>query len=232
MGRPGLSHELLVPWSGIGHDLETLGLGQLDDVAPERPRRSGHADALPGLESEEVECIARRQAVHREGGGFGIGSAGRRAHDGLCRHRDVLRVRAVGTLGADDGHDVVARLEVGRHLGADTLEDTRRLHAGHVGWWHVLQLPRPRTTAQAGVRRVDGGRMHPDAELARPDLGLRELNQREGVGTPEFVDPYCSHIDSQRRVPGPIPGSGGTEASQARGSTWSSAGSAATNLVD
>ena len=88
-------NQLFVFLRSIGDDRQPLGFGELDDVAAISARSAGHRDDLTRRQLEQIERLARRQPVHRQGGDLSMGFSGRGAHDRSGVEHDLPAIRAM-----------------------------------------------------------------------------------------------------------------------------------------
>ena len=186
-------HEPLVGGRRVGHQPQPLCRAQLHRVAAHGARRPGHRQRPTGPERQLVECEARRETVHGQRCRLNVRRPPRCSDDRLGGHDHALGVATPGPERQHDGHHAVPHLELGDDPGTDLLEHAGDVHARHMGRRHVLEPLRPGSTAELGVGGVDRGGPDVDPDLARPRLGVGQLDHVQDLGAAEPGDPHRSH---------------------------------------
>ena len=143
---------------------------------------------------------------------------GMRPQGMLRQLEDVLALlTGVGFSGADAvlvyralfgflyGH-VLTELQVRFGLRADLVHHARDVHARHVRRRDVLEHGGPGAAAQAGVRRVDRGRVHPDAHLPGARLRVGQLHHAQRLRRAEFRYTDSPHASQKLARATVIPG--------------------------
>ncbi len=202
--------QVAVRLRGVGQDPEARRPGQLDHVPANGAGGAGDGQALARRQSQRVECSPRAQAIHRQGGGFGVGRSGRGAGDRPDRHDHPLGVGAVGPARHDDRHYVVTDGQLGRHTPADRLEHPSRVHPRHIRRGGPGQCAGPGAAAQDGVGGIDGRCPDPDADFPRSGLRRRDLEDPEPFWSAELghadgphPPPPTNRLDSTTGTGGP-----------------------------